>query len=227
MTDHARQCWKLSSISFALLSAIYIFVPILRKPIINEDNLLEMASALMYLAVSILAVKFLLRRAQSSGRWIDWMIPSLAIFGFAEEVSVSRLFFSEAPRVEGVKVDAIHDYLRVLLNVIESGEQHVLAISIAIGVTLASLAAVFLLRRQCVILLEYEPFRFCILWFAFIGFASILDLQLISHFYMPFLEEFTETLAALSLVFAYRSLRSNLGTEASVESNISDPRCSS
>jgi hypothetical protein len=207
MTEHARQFWKIASISFVLLSLVYVYVPLLRKPLTNEDNLLEMATALMYLAVSVLAVKFLIKRAPSSGNRIDWLVPLLPIIGFAEEVSLGRLFFSETPLVEGVKIDAAHDFLRVFLTMIRSGDHRELLLSLSALAAISAIFTVIIFREQIANLLKYEPFRFCVVWVVLIGFASVVDLDLISHYYLTFLEEYLETLAALSSVFAYQSLK--------------------
>lgn len=211
MTEHARQFWKISAISFVLLSLVYIYIPILRKPLTNEDNLLEMASALMYLAVSILTISFLIKRDPKSGSRIDWLIPILPIVGFAEEVSLGRLFFSEIPLVEGVKIDAAHDFLRVFLYLIQTGGHQDLFLSISAIAILVAVIGMFLFKDQIARLLNYEPFKFCLIWVALIGFASVVDLDLLSHFYLTFLEEYLETLAALCLVFAYRTLKDGSG----------------
>jgi hypothetical protein len=207
MTVLARQFWKISAISFISLSLIYIYVPILRKPLTNEDNLLEMASALMYLAATVLTIKFLAKRGAAAGSRMDWLIPLLPMIGFAEEVSLGRLFFSEIPLVDGVKIDAAHDFLRVFLAMLQSGEHHVLIVSILSIATVATIVCMFLFKDQIAHLLKYEPMQFCLIWFGLIAFASVVDLDLVSHFYLTFLEEYLETLAALSLVFAYHSLK--------------------
>ena len=207
MTEHARQFWKISSISFVLLSLVYVYIPLLRKPLTNEDNLLEMATALMYLGVSVLAIKLLTKRTTASDYQLAWLIPLLALIGFAEEVSLGRLFFSEIPLVEGVKIDAVHDFLRVFLTMFESEEHRMQMLSLLALVSGVVVISLIVCKERISRSLKYSSVRFCVLWVVLIAFASIVDLDLVSHYYLTFLEEFLETTAALSLVFAYRSLR--------------------
>ena len=47
----------------------------------------------------------------------------------------------------------------------------------------------------------------------------MLDLELISHHYLVFLEEFFETLAALALWYAYRALGSTEATHTKLETH--------
>ena len=54
---------------------------------------------------------------------------------------------------------------------------------------------------------KYPSLRFVLLCLGFLGVATILDLELVSHHYLVFIEEFLEMIAALALIFAYLSMR--------------------
>ena len=191
---------------FLLLSAIYWLIPPLRKPLVREDNLLEMITALLFLATAIMSVAYIRRRPPPSRHWSEWCVPVLATLGFLEEVSFGRLFFDKLPVVHGVKIDALHDYLRVGLNIANSGQyDHYIQICL-LATLLVSLGTFWIARREIAALSARSSLRFCAICLALVATASMLDLELVQHHYMLFLEEFLETLAAIALWLAYRTL---------------------
>ena len=192
---------------FALLASIYWLVPALRKPLVREDNLLEMATALLFLATIILGTRALLRLPLAQRTWSDWLVPGLALLGFLEEVSFGRLFFDKRPIVEGVKIDAIDDYLRVGLALWESGAYDGLIRSVALSVAAILVAALWVCRRYLLSLAHRLPVQFCAVCMLFVAVASVLDLGLIEHHFLVFLEEYLEMLAAVALWFGYLGLR--------------------
>ena len=191
---------------FILLSTIYWLIPALRKPLVREDNLLEMITALLFLATAVLSVTYLLKRANGPRHWSDWCVPVLATLGFLEEVSFGRLFFDQLPIVQGVKIDALHDYLRVVVNLVNSGEYNGLIQTGAVGALVLVAGIVWLARQEIILLSRRLSIRFCTICLVLVAAASVLDLELVQHHYLHFLEEFTETLAAYALWLAYRSL---------------------
>ena len=213
---------------FLLLSAIYWLIPPLRKPLVREDNLLEMITALLFLATAIMSVAYIRRRPPPNRHWSEWCVPALATLGFLEEVSFGRLFFDKLPVVHGVKIDALHDYLRVGLNIANSGQyDHYIQICL-LATLLVFIGTFWVARREIAALSARSSLRFCAICLVLVATASMLDLELIQHHYMLFLEEFLETLAAIALWLAYRTLpatsavtlsKTTLKRESSEQSN--------
>ena len=193
---------------FLGLSALYWLLPLFRKPLVREDNLMEMATALLFLLTAVLGFSYLLRKQKANRHWSEWVVPGLATLGFLEEVSFGRLFFEKLPIVEGVKIDAIHDYLRVIINLYHSGDHSQTFLGIALAVAVISLAIVQLYYRNLVSFIMRLPVRFCMICLSLVAVASALDLELFQHHYLVFMEEFLEMLAALALWFGYRNLPS-------------------
>ncbi len=207
MTNSLRKFWSFCGTSFGLLAAIYLVIPALRKPLVREDNLLEMATALLYLAVTVLAIRHLLRMSATLKLPAFWLVPILSGLGFIEEVSFGRMFFNELPVVLGVKIDAIHDFLRVLVAL--GGQSEVFHLVLGAGALIVMFGALLILCfwQSLAVALRTQPIIFSMLCLAFVGCASILDLGVISHHFAVFLEEYLEFLAAVALLFAYRCLK--------------------
>ncbi|MEM7469316.1 MAG: hypothetical protein AAF387_20865, partial [Pseudomonadota bacterium] len=129
--------------------------------------------------------------------------------GFMEEVSIGRLFFTELPIVEGVKIDAAHDFLRVIINLYQSGEHNYLFATVALCGVAGAIVAAVVGWRQLDLLATRLPVRFCIICLCFIAIASLLDLEFFTGYYFVFLEEFAELIAALALWFAYSAIKHN------------------
>lgn len=201
-----RRFTVLATQLFFGLSAIYWLAPIFRKPLVREDNLMEMATALLFLLTAVLSISYIFRQHKPQRHWSEWLVPLLATLGFLEEVSFGRLFFEKLPVVEGVKIDAIHDYLRVMINLYQSGDHTQTFLGVALLVMVVSVAIVQLNYRNLLAFVARTPVRFCLICLSLVAVASALDLELFQHHYLVFLEEFLEMLAALALWFAYRNL---------------------
>ncbi|MGR8949984.1 MAG: hypothetical protein ACU84Q_18225 [Gammaproteobacteria bacterium] len=205
--NYMQKFWLFCGTSFTVLSALYILIPSLRKPLVREDNLLEMATALIYLAVTVLATKFWLRSAKPARAWHCWIVPVLAGLGFFEEVSFPRLFFEEMPVVLGVKIDAIHDLLRVFIALVSEGNGVYIALTCGAVLLGLGLLMIFKFRKPLIDAVQHIPVRFSIICLGFVVLASILDLELVPHYFLTFMEEYLEFLAAVALLFAYRAMK--------------------
>ena len=98
----------IAAVSYFMTSTLYLFVTWLRKPLIRENNVLEVITAILFLGACILGAKKLLSSSTAKTLNIYWCIPVLGLIGFLEETSFGHSFlYYDVPVIYGVKVDAI------------------------------------------------------------------------------------------------------------------------
>ena len=191
----------------------------MRKAIVREDNILEMITALLFLTVAILGFRRIFTTPRTSRNDFYWVVPTFAAIAFLEEVSFLRAFFDEKPIVEGVKIDAIHDFLRVMVSLYESTPYAGMILITALLLSIILMSFLFwVFRRKLEIPARLHWFHLFLISVALVLVALLLDLGFASHAYLVFFEEFLEAVSALALFFAYRA-EMQLGAEPSVESN--------
>lgn len=195
------------------LSLLYLLVPWLRKPLVREDNLLELLSAGLFL-VTVAAGIHLVRRLQDRyDKKVYLVIPLLGLIGFLEEMSFGeRLFHFEVPVMYGVRIDAVHDLINVLYAVAKTETAPVWLIFLGVGLgffIVYVLIAYHLYDYRVLarILNRYPPLGFVGLCGGLLVVAVLIDLEAVPYHFLNFVEELFETMAALALVFACVALK--------------------
>ena len=215
-TTLAGRFWSITLLSFFLASSIYLWVPWLRKPLIRENNLLELLTAALFFLVVILGVKRLVKLKGTHNGKMYWIIPIVGLIGVLEETSFGHSFlYYEVPVINGVKIDALHDFLKVFVQGFQAGQISWPLIASATGLTLAFLYTVFRFHlyeyHWYVQLFSTHPcLKFVVLCLGFLGFATLLDLEWGTHHYWIFVEEFFEAAGSLALLFSYLSMKLEL-----------------
>lgn len=210
--------WKITALSFLFTSAVYIWVPWLRKPLVRENNILELVTALLFLAVCVLGVKYLVDCRAAYHEKVYWSIPVLGLIGFLEETSFGHSFlYYDVPVIQGVKIDAVHDFLKVFVQGFQADP---ISWSLIGWTTVMSVVGLYVIIRFH--LYDYRwyvrlfdshlPLKFVALCIGFLGLATVLDLELLTHHYWVFLEEFFEAAASLALLFSYLAMKEELST---------------
>ena len=211
-----RKFWIVTAISFLVTASAYVWIPSIRIPLLRENSFLESLTALFFFLVVILGTKTLLEKRSKKYPMIFWIIPLLGLLGFLEETSFGHRFLDyNRPTIQGVKMDAVHDFLRVFIAMFKSGDNGLLIAITAAGLGLLA-ACLWLWLRKCgfrSILKQIDAspaLKFTGLCIGFLLLAGVLDLDVFTHHFSWFLEEFLETTAGLSLVFSCFSLRNEL-----------------
>ena len=147
-----------------------------------------------------------------------WSIPLLGLIGFLEETSFGHSFlYYDVPTIRGVKIDALHDFLRVFLVMLQSEDNGLLIAMVIVGLSLFVVGFWSWLRHggNWLTLKQLGAFpslQFMGICIGFLFLSTVLDLEFLPHHFFVFLEEFMEATASLSLVFAYLSLKSELSS---------------
>ncbi len=215
-TQLFRKFWTITGISFLVMASVYIFVPWLRKPLVRENNILELLTAILFLTVIMLGTKILIEQRRLTPPWVYWGIPLFGLIAFLEETSFGHSFlYYEVPIIQGVKIDALHDFLKVFMVMLQSENNSTPVIVLVLGGSVC-LGGLWLWFQRC----EkgwsrkqweaYPPFRFLVWCIGFLLFSAMLDLEFLTHHFLVFIEEFMEATASLSLMFAYLSLKHEL-----------------
>lgn len=135
------------AIGFSLLSitAAFTLQPALRHWLTTEDNLLENATALAFLAAATVGMW-----ALNNSHWtprIYWLVPACGLFGFLEELSYGhRLLGWEEPVVMGIPIDSAHDVFDLAARAVYESDFRLRELAL-IAVLPLLLAAVLALRQ--------------------------------------------------------------------------------
>jgi hypothetical protein len=125
---------------------------IVRTYIAAEDGILENLTVVLYLLTFLFALVLL--GTQSIKRQFDrkWLVLLLALglIGFLEEISYGeRLLSLEMPIVYNIKIDGVHDFVDVAINLIPTlvAEHLVPSLLIALGVLVMFVVAIGKYRK--------------------------------------------------------------------------------
>ena len=186
-----------------ILAGVYAVEPDIRYLFTVEDSMVETLSAVMFL-VSFLVASWLLVTRRTAHRMLLALIAVLGAVGFLDELSFGeRMFDLSMPVVAGKKVDAVHDVVGILRNVVASvdGFSRWFAAGLAVSVILAAFgyALAWLARREPNDLVPYVAMG---IFGLTIGGALLLDTHVIRFQGATVTEEVLELSSACTLVFA-------------------------
>lgn len=193
-------CLHLIVLSLGFLA--YALFPASRQVLSDEDGIVEsLTAALFALAFFVAVARFI---AAWPVRIWHAIWPILALLGFFDEMSLAERLGMKMPKVLGVKIDAVHDFIDVAFEFLRSRFRKELLLAVAF---LLVAALLFLAWRQRVRLARVfrscPPLLYVViggLWFVP---AVAIDLHLVQN--TPFTvlcEELFEMQVAMALVFA-------------------------
>ena len=207
--DAVFRVYVLAAISSVAISiSTYFLLPNLRGLIIGEDRLLESSSAVLFLATFVIGLALALQVNEKRQRRVYFVVPLIGLLGFLEELSYGeRIFDITMPQIYDVKVDALHDLIRVGLKILESHSS--IWIRALLVFLVGALIVVTIMKRRAIrskianTLQRYPAFRLVLLGTGLIITSLVLDLPLTGkHHSLFLLEELIEMNAALALVAA-------------------------
>ena len=216
--DHIRkQFFWISIGGFLLVVALYGFFPFLRKPLVRENNILEILQIVLYVAAIGLSFRNLNTFPKCFVRKAYRAITLVGVVGVLEEVSygntifpIYKMLFSQTPKLERVKIDSMHDMFEVLYIWWGPTAIWSLVTFSGIGIILVLGTFLFKLRSKQNSPIEaiqgafqaVPPLGFFLLCGMGLLVALILDLAQHDISFLSLMEESLETLAALALVYA-------------------------
>jgi hypothetical protein len=212
-----KQFFWISIGGFLLFLALYGLFPFLRKPLVRENNILEMLQVLLYGAAIWLSIRNLDHFPKGWIRKAYMLIPLVGVVGVLEEMSygntifpIYKILFSKTLIIEGTKIDAVHDVFEVLY--VWWGSTVIWGLVIFCGICIMMVVGILLLklRNKRKNLFEamqdafrcFPPLGFFMLCGMGLVLALILDLAKEDLSFLNFMEESIETLAALALLYA-------------------------
>lgn len=147
-------------------------------------------------------------------RKLYMLIPLVGVVCVLEEISYGATFlpiyktiFSRSPRVDGIKIDALHDVLELLY--VWWGSVVIWGLVLFLGISLVIVTSVVLLKKKkgpieaTQMVFRYFPFlEFFLLCGMGLFVALILDLDTQGISLISFFEELLEMVAALALFYA-------------------------
>jgi len=213
-----KKYFKNIAIAASIFTIIWIIGgPLLKnkkilKILMKEDRIIEILTAFAYLAGSIIAFRKVKKLRSSGLPAFYWLIPVAGIMGFLEETSFGRTFYKYYDRVEihGKKIDALHDFVIVGLNIMRENMPDKVVLLIAAAVFIASLIIVFIFRKQILDFVKIHPsFGFILIGGCFIMTAAVIDLEIfgITNYGFPALvEEIFEFNASIAILFSALSI---------------------
>lgn len=198
---------------------VYEFHPPFRHYLRAEDSLVENASAFLFLVVFLVSIFVLLRanRAKRGRMQLIWLPAAFGFICFGEEISWGeRLFNLQMPRIAGIKIDALHDFIEVGYRyfLILKEVSPVEAYALVIGLLTLALFLVKKYGRKLLDLFRDEYLRpFYLLmgcWAVLLACATVIDLQLFKWAPLKLLEELFELNASMALLAAILSLKARV-----------------
>ena len=183
----------------------------LRGLFVSEDSLVENLTAGLYFLTILLALVWLNIRSMRNtpNRKVLILLAVLGLVGFLEEVSYGeRLFGIDMPVVGGMKVDALHDFLTIGVDLVLglAGIYQLLILLALLGVIALSLPAIVKYVREHwdadVVHRYYPAYLIASLFIVLIFFAFVLDTNRFEFPGFRALEECFELNAALALLTA-------------------------
>ena len=207
--------------SFLIYFAAAIGLKVLNLPvrlIIQENNLVETLSPILFLTASLLAIYLLVTKHFSDRLHFFWLIgiAGLGLLGFLDEISFGANYITMPTlEIEGVKIDAVHD-IGILTYATLERIHSLIAIVILALIMLGLIAAfaIVVIKKRKIILStlnnprDYPLYFFLAVFVGCIGLAMFIDLDIIKIDILFVLEELLELNASLPLIFAALYIRS-------------------
>ncbi len=180
-----------------------------RSYFVSEDNLIENLTASVYLFTFLFAFVLLRIRSMKDARSRKFFIlfSVFGLIGCLEEISYGERFFDiNMPTLGGVKIDAIHDFFGLGINLILSlatNNQVLILLVFLSGLVLSIIAIRKYGKRywDAAIVRQYYPSILVTLLFIVLIFSSLmLDTDRFHFRGYKALEEFLELNAAVALL---------------------------
>lgn len=198
--------------SMLVAFVVGMWMPDYRHFLIEEDSLVESLSALFFLVAFFVGLALLIRGG--GNRLLLAVVACLGLLGFLDELSFGeRPFELEMPYLRGVQIDAAHDLFTVVYAIARDWirSQPVTGLLVVAIVGLATVLAMRRYRARFTRALMNYPNReaviFACIFAALIGFALVIDLNIVQHNVLFSVEEMFELNAAIALLFCAWSLR--------------------
>jgi len=207
---------KLYAVTIALVwigfTSLYILVPGVRKSFVLEDHLTENLTVLFGMTSFLLGLIYLKAKADADLWKAYFMIPLLGLLGSLDEISFGeRIWHLTMPTLLGVKIDAIHDFIKVAyvaLKTPHNGIVYAGVTSIVAFVVIGFVAWLHWIHKQRYGLFKiYPALKYVTFTITFVAIAQVLDLDLIRRQFLEFNEELLEMIGAITLTFAALSLK--------------------
>jgi len=187
--------------------------PAYRSFIVDEDRLLEGATAFVELGVFVYALLLSIRIARQRSGGLGWSvyIALVGLWSFLEDMSYGqRVFGFGSPVVYGIPIDGLHDFLYVgkrFLDILIKYQARRLLILVAVlGLVAIGLVVRYWPRIRAFLLtvLTTPQYLFFTLYALLEGSSAILDLDLFAFLPIPvelLIEETLELDAVVALLF--------------------------
>jgi hypothetical protein len=212
-----------TTLNIVIFSLLYIFIPGLRDTLTLEDHFLENLTTILFFE-SFLISLFAVTRLQNKFRKKLYVaIPLVGLIGFLDELSFGeRLFDFTPPTANGIRVDAAHDLLSVVYkywSYMPKRGNYLLFACVLFSALLLGFVA-FRYKKYLTfnylqnlfnnLSSKYAPTRFLFASVLFVSLALIIDLEIIHHDFVFFLEELFEMNSGLSLMLASFAIQTEL-----------------
>ena len=218
MQQLRTQFFLISIVGSFFFLMLYGFFPFLRKPLVRENNILEMLQVLLYVAAIWRGLGNLSEFPKGWIRKFHMLIPLVGVVCVLEEISygatflpIYKIFSGRSPRVDGIKMDALHDVLELFY--VWWGSVVIWGLALFLGISLVIVTSVVLLKMKkgpieaTQMVFRYFPFlEFFVLCAMGLVVALILDLDTQGISLISLFEELLEMVAALALFYAARAI---------------------
>ena len=191
--------------SMVVVTIVVLFVPSYPKGLFIEDGPIETLSAVVYLCACLYSVFVLIKLRKY--RFGLFIVGILGLICFFEELSYGeRMFGLSMPYIYDVKIDALHDFLRVIRREMSQYEKVWPFVKLAV-VTCAGLSIipVVIYRRNLAKLLSRlfgsRSFVFPVITIVLILTSQFMDMGVWKHILSEIYEEVIEFSAAVALLF--------------------------
>jgi len=185
--------------------------PAIRSFLVDEDRLVETLSVLLDLSVFVYGLALVVRSARDKGIGLGWPIflALVGLWSFLEDMSYGqRIFGFSSPRVFGVPIDGMHDFVyvgkRYLDILIKYQARRLLILVVVLAV--AAIGLLIKYRRQILALasaaLGTPHYLFFAIYVLLMVPSALLDLDIFSAPVTMLIEELLEFDASLALLFS-------------------------
>jgi hypothetical protein len=222
-TINAQENWYKKYFKCIIIAAsIFIFIWIIGGPVLGkksilkilmkEDRLIEILSAFAYLAGAVIAFLKVKKFVSKGLPRFYWLLPVAGIMGFLEETSFGWTFFKYYERIEvhGKKIDSLHDFVIVALNILRENLPDNVVLLIAAAVLITAIIIVIILRKQIIDFIKvHHSFGLILIGGAFIMIAAVIDLELFNiskYGFATLSEEIFEFNAACAILYSALSI---------------------
>lgn len=193
-------------LNIVFFSLLYILVPALRDAFSREDQFMENLTTILFLETFLVGIYTVIKLSNKPRRKLYLAIPVVGLASFLSELSFGeRIFYFDAPEINGVKIDAVHDLLSVVYFSwfhMPNREGVALAVAFIFAAILFWNRRYFAFNNLHNISKNYIPSKFVVAAILFGSAGLIIDLEIVHHDFLFFLEELFEMNASLALLFA-------------------------